>query len=1384
VLTPRFVKFYTLSIWRVLVFALFCLATFLGWGLIAYYKFYADYQAAFDEKGRPPKLSNFGLFVAMGVLNMGLWVIVLRSFPRLRALALFAQVGAESPSAEYALVSSLDDVYTMHPVMCLAPVTSVFGEQASAASQALPRWTRWKAGSKQAVAGGERALRFFEWRFERFWWDGAGGWARHCFDLNVPYDNIHAIAARRVGEGLILRHGEGPAYLHRRKITYGLNEIDLRNSPVAELLLEQVVHPFNVFQFFVVGVWFSQPYNIYAGVILCLTFLNIAAATYDRWSSQRSLQRLARETAQVTRVSYDPAEKRLTRETISSTQLLPGDVVEIGVTDQALPFDALLLTGSVVVNEAMLTGESAPILKSAVPLSAGGRSDDSLKLGSSRDSKYTLFAGTKVVQARASSTAPVAVKPLRSGGGHPSSVWQLGVGGDHPPAVLAVVSRTAFGTAKGQLIRAIVFPRPTRFNMNKEVTLFFLLLVLTLAAGVAIYVPSTQGSDPISKSVVVQKILNLLTVIISPALPLSLSIGVNFALTRLFNTGIACINPPRIVAAGRVNMLCFDKTGTLTQESLTLKMTVASRGGGMRGKETLSDAYYSSSSSSNSSSSYSGTGTTTSTSTGTSASGSSSSGGTSSSATSATSATSGTSGTSGSTLDDGGKPLPQMRTLLTEVGVDLALFLGACHGVAELEIPGQTPMLVGDPLEIGMLEGSGWVLCQRPERREDMARAPWNMPGLPPSADTIMLPPDSLRGHRSAGSGTGLAVGEPVAIVRRLEFDSDLRRMSVLAMTLTGSGSPALALLVKGAPESLRPLCGATVPADFDETLERHTNDGMRVLACAYRQLAPRDLGRALEDDRGKLEQSLVFAGFLVMENGLKDATARVLAEHARCGLRQCMITGDHALTAVSVSKKCGPVFVDPGRPTALIDAAPGDDGAVTARVLERPDRRPYPLTLTSDLGGLPEFLGGANLAVTGAAFAALLAEHRQVPEGPARRQTLLAAVAARSNVWARCSPINKREIVEVLSELDYVVCFTGDGANDSAALKAADVGISISAAPMSEAEQRREAAARARGDAEGASAATIAAPFSTKLADIGATTTVLRHGRAAIVANFSVFKFMYIYGIVQFTTAILVYFSNSEIGEWQYIWYDMAIVFAQLWCIPLLQPAPLSVEKPPAALLSASFLRSLFLQFWLVIWPQVGAWKVLKQQPWYVPPVPFEGFNNVPATDDASALFFVSQYLYLFIGIAAGVNYGLFRRHFFTNIPHVVFAAFMWSIMTFFTLGPTSGVGSIFGLNLFDDPQKRDIRWKLFLFGNFGGLSVLLCDRFCVPHTSTEPPTFDVDAYSRAAMASASAADYTNPVGIAQPAKEDWAPTILPTPKVNRGYLVAGEVAETLFGK
>lgn len=116
-----------------------------------------------------------------------------------------------------------------------------------------------------------------------------------------------------------------------------------------------------------------------------------------------------------------------------------------------------------------------------------------------------------------------------------------------------------------------------------------------------------------------------------------------------------------------------------------------------------------------------------------------------------------------------------------------------------------------------------------------------------------------------------------------------------------------------------------------------------------------------------------------------------------------------------------------------------------------------------------------------------------------------------KSVIFARMSPDEKHELVERLQGLDYTVGFCGDGANDCGALKAADVGLSLSEAEAS-----------------------VAAPFTSRQPDISCFIEVIREGRCALVTSFSCFKYMALYSLIQFTTITLLYSLPSSLGDFQ----------------------------------------------------------------------------------------------------------------------------------------------------------------------------------------------------------------------------------------------------------
>ena len=109
----------------------------------------------------------------------------------------------------------------------------------------------------------------------------------------------------------------------------------------------------------------------------------------------------------------------------------------------------------------------------------------------------------------------------------------------------------------------------------------------------------------------------------------------------------------------------------------------------------------------------------------------------------------------------------------------------------------------------------------------------------------------------------------------------------------------------KGSPEKLRDLCKPeTVPFNFDSVLNSYTTKGYRVLAMAAKGLLM-DFQQSQSISREDVEKNMIFLGFLIVKNKLKEKTKESLTKYDEADLRMVMATGDNILTAICVSKEC-----------------------------------------------------------------------------------------------------------------------------------------------------------------------------------------------------------------------------------------------------------------------------------------------------------------------------------------------------------------------------------------------------------------------------------------------------------------------------------------------
>lgn len=866
------------------------------------------------------------------------------------------------------------------------------------------------------------ALRLLDYRYIRFCFHPIKDRFVICNSWKDPaWTNTEAIRA-----GIDTEDKEN------REQVFGKNEIDIEQKSIGQLLIDEAFHPFYVFQIASLVLWSADQYYYYAACIFVISVASITATLVETRATMGRLREISKFECNV-RILRNGFWRY-----VDSIDLVPGDVYEI--TDPALtqfPCDSMLLTGDCIVNESMLTGESVPVSKIPTTDEALELLDLSASSVHPNVAKHMLFCGTKIIRAR---------RPQE--------------GKDDEAAALALVVRTGFNTTKGALVRSMLFPKPSGFKFYRDSFRY-----ISVMAGIAMigFVASFVNFIRLGLEwhLIIVRALDLITIVVPPALPATLTIGTNFALSRLKNKMIFCISPQRVNVGGKIDVMCFDKTGTLTEEGLdVLGLRVVQRPGS-RFSELLSDC---------------------------------------------------------SAL------LPTAsfeRDPTTDYSIHKAALytMATCHSLRLVN-----DELVGDPLDLKMFEFTNW--------RFDEGNQGTNIPTEEDEQNklspAIARPPAGMEYEITDSDEPTNTHPLELGILKQFEFVSQLRRASVVVRQF---GSQGASVFLKGAPECMKEVCKPdTFPIDYDELLSYYTHRGYRVIGCATKSIPKLNWVKVQKMKRQDAERDLEFLGFIIFENKLKPTTTAIIDELGNANIRQVMCTGDNVLTAISVARECN--LLSATAHCFVPHFSEGDSRNPLSRLswesvdnpiykLDELSLKPLPppvegdASLPYDISNLREY----SLAVTGDAFRwiidyapeqVLREVSRTVPLNCEMSLTVWQMLVC-GQVFARMSPDEKHELVEKLQSIDYTCGFCGDGANDCGALKAADVGISLSEAEAS-----------------------VAAPFTSRVFDISCVPEVIREGRAALVTSFSCFKYMSLYSAIQFTSVSFLYASGSNLGDFQ----------------------------------------------------------------------------------------------------------------------------------------------------------------------------------------------------------------------------------------------------------
>jgi cation-transporting ATPase 13A1 len=230
--------------------------------------------------------------------------------------------------------------------------------------------------------------------------------------------------------------------------------------------------------------------------------------------------------------------------------------------------------------------------------------------------------------------------------------------------------------------------------------------------------------------------------------------------------------------------------------------------------------------------------------------------------------------------------------------------------------------------------------------------------------------------------------------------------------------------------------------------------------------------------------------------------------------------------------------------------------------------------------------------------------------------QALLKDIVPLIQIYARHAPRQKEAVIAAFNLAGFKTLMCGDGTNDVGALRRAHVGISLISAPEIEAKQRsavqniakaqKKEKKTSRGKGRSATQqksvlekslrqlqeaqdeldqidlgdASIASPFTSRVASISCCRDVLKQGRCTLVTMLQIYKILGINCLVNATILSKLFLHGVKQGDRQMTALGL-IVAALFFFVTRGKPLPtLSATRPPTSVLCPQAILSIASQF------------------------------------------------------------------------------------------------------------------------------------------------------------------------------------------------------------
>ena len=321
-----------------------------------------------------------------------------------------------------------------------------------------------------------------------------------------------------------LEEGLSREEAEKRLKNYGKNEIEVKSLPWWRVLFRQFTSPF---VYLLVGsallsVFFGEYFNAF--MILIFVLVNSVLGFYQEFKSEQTIKLLKKYM-----VHHALAIREGKEEVVESTNLVPGDIIIVDDGD-IIPADIRFFKeNNLLVDESILTGESAPVKKSIGKMAT--------QTSQVHQAKNIGFSGTTIVGGRG----------------------------------FGIIFATGKDTIIGDIAK--LSEKTVRVSsFEKGITQFsnFILKIIIVTLFLVFFVNILIKGREANIAQLFIFTIALAVSVIPEALPLVTTFSLSRGALRLAKNKVVVKRLSSIEDLGSIEILCTDKTGTLTKNALTV----------------------------------------------------------------------------------------------------------------------------------------------------------------------------------------------------------------------------------------------------------------------------------------------------------------------------------------------------------------------------------------------------------------------------------------------------------------------------------------------------------------------------------------------------------------------------------------------------------------------------------------------------------------------------------------------------------------------------------------------------------------------------------------------------------------------------------------------